>query len=85
MAKGKKKADLSGLPKGTRIRIEHPDSGKSYGVSVKAFEALYDERGYRAVSLEDGRPLELAPEEEAAAEAVQEADETSSAGAPAGE
>lgn len=83
-AKGSKKADLAGLPKGTRVRIEHPDSGKAYGVSVKAFERIYEERGFRVVGLEDGSPLQFTEAEEAAAEATKEAEKSAAAGeAPA--
>lgn len=82
MAKGKKTPDLSGLPKGSRLRISHPESGKSYGVSVKAYETLYADRGFQVDSLEDGTPLRLSKGEEEAAEATHAAEAASEAGSP---
>ncbi len=56
-----------GYKAGDRIRIEHPKTGEAYGVTGSAFEKTYEERGFRAVSYEDGRPFTLSKAEQEAA------------------
>jgi hypothetical protein len=58
-AKGYKASD--------RIRIEHPKTGEAYGVTGSAFEKTYEERGFRAVSMENGAPFSLSKGEQEAA------------------
>src|SRR5690348_10754148 len=51
------KADLKGLNDNDAIEIVHPDTGQTYGVSVKAFKDLYEPLGYQPTRMADNSLL----------------------------
>jgi hypothetical protein len=51
------KADLKGLNENDAIEIVHPDTGQTYGVSVKAYHDLYEPLGYVPTRMADSSLL----------------------------
>lgn len=69
-------ADTKAYKKTDRILIENSKTGEQYGVTGAAFDAEYEALGFRAVSFEDGTPLELSKgEKEAASRAAKPSSE----------
>jgi hypothetical protein len=49
-----KGASLEGLPDNYQIEIAHPDTGQTYGVSVKAFRERWQLQGFEPVRMGTG-------------------------------
>jgi len=52
-----KGATLEGLEDTDEIEIIHPDTGQTYGVSVKAFQDLYEPQGFEPIRQGTGQLL----------------------------
>lgn len=48
------KLSTEGLKDADEIEVTHPDTGQTYGMTVKAFHDLYEPLGYRPVRMGNG-------------------------------